>query len=356
MLAISAVFYVIIALLVFGFLIVSHEFGHFICAKLSHVKVNEFSLGMGPLLLKFGKGETQYSLRLFPIGGYVSMEGEDKESDVKGAFSKAPILNRILIVSAGAIMNILTGFILVIIIMSFFTSAIGTTTVDVFQKGSVSNKTGLRAGDRILRINGSKVNIDTDIVFDLMQIRSGKANVQVVRDGRKVNLPSVSFPLASDGNGGKVSSIDFYVKATHKNIATVLSQSFYWTIATVKLVWTTLYDMCKGIYTVKDLSGPVGVSVVMGKAAALGLEPLLTITALIAINLGVVNLMPLPALDGGRLVFLIVEAIRRKPIEPQVEGYIHFAGFVALMLLVVFVTYNDIARLHLGGVIGGLFR
>lgn len=356
MLSINIVFYIVIAIIVFSFLIVSHEFGHFICAKLSHVKVNEFSLGMGPLLFKIKKGETQYSIRVFPIGGFCSMEGEDRESSQEGAFYKAPILNRILIVSAGAIMNILIGFVLVVIIMTFFTSGIGTTTVASFRDGSVSNKTGLRAGDRITKINGSGVNIDTDIIFDLMQIRSGKANVQVIRSGKAVNLESVQFPLVSDGNGGKVSDIDFWVTAMHKNVFTVLSHSFYWTIATVKLVWMTLYDMSKGIYTVKDLSGPVGVSVAMGKAASAGISPLLTITALITINLGVVNMLPLPALDGGRLVFLIVEAIRRKPIEPQVEGYIHFAGFVALMLLVVFVTYNDIARLNLGGIFGAIFR
>lgn len=352
---ISTAFYIVIAILVFSVLIVVHELGHFLCAKWSNVKVNEFSIGMGPVLLKHKKKETQYSLRLFPIGGFVSMEGEDKDSDDERAFNRISVWKRILIVIAGAVMNIVLGFIIVIIIFSV-SSGIGSTTVAKFDDKAVSVKSGLKAGDRIESINGSKVNIDTDIAYDLMQIRSGTVDVVVKRNNQSVELKSVQFPLVSDGNGGKVMSRDFYVYAQHKNVLSVLHYSFFWTIATVKLVWMTLIDMFKGIYSVKDLSGPVGVSVAMGQAASQGVLSLLIVTALITINLGVVNLLPIPALDGGRLVFLLIEAVRRKPMKPEVEGYIHFAGFVLLMLLVVVVTYNDLARLNVFKLVGGLFR
>jgi regulator of sigma E protease len=352
---ISVLFSIIVAVIVFGILIVIHELGHFVCAKLSGVKVNEFSLGMGPVLLKHKKGDTQYSLRLFPIGGFVSMEGEDKESSDEHSFNNIAVWKRIIIVCAGAFMNILLGFIIVCIIMAS-SSNLASTTISKFDNNSVSSKSGLQVGDQILRINGQKVNIYTDIIFDLVTQRSGTASVVVNRNHNTVNLESVKFPLVDDGNGGKVMNIDFSLKYEGKNVISVINHSFYWTIATVKLVWVTLIQLFGGNYTIKDLSGPVGVSAAMGKAASDGVMSLLVLVALITINLGVVNLLPLPALDGGRLVFLIIEAIRRKPVKPEVEGYIHFAGFVALMLLVVVVTFNDVSRLKIVEFFQGVFK
>jgi regulator of sigma E protease len=350
---ISILFSIVVAVVVFGVLILIHEFGHFITAKLSGVKVNEFALGMGPVLLKHKKGETQYSLRLFPIGGFISMEGEDKESTDERSFNNIAVWKRIIIVCAGAFMNIMLGFIIVCIIMAA-SQSLSSTTISKFADNSVSNKSGLQVGDKILEINGQKVNIYSDIVFNLVTKRNGTADVTVNRNNTILDLKSVNFPLVSDGNGGKAMTIDFGLKSQSKNVISVVQQSFYWTIATVKLVWVTLIQLFGGSYTIKDLSGPVGVASAMGTAASHGFMDLLIIVALITINLGVVNLLPLPALDGGRLVFLIIEAIRRKPVKPEVEGYIHFAGFVCLMLLVVVVTFNDVARLNIIGFLQGV--
>lgn len=353
MIVISILFSIVIALVVFGALVLIHEFGHFFTAKLSGVRVNEFALGMGPVLLKYKKGETQYSLRLLPIGGFCSMEGEDKESSDEHSFNSIAVWKRIIIVCAGAFMNILLGFIIVCIIMTA-SSNLASTTISKFADNAVSNKSGLKVGDQILKINGQKVNIYSDIVFNLITKKNGTADVVVNRNNKPIILKSVNFPLVDDGNGGKAMTIDFGLKPQSKNAFSVVTQSFYWTIATVKLVWVTLIQLFGGSYTIKDLSGPVGVSAAMGSAASHGIMDLLIIVALITINLGVVNLLPLPALDGGRLVFLLLEAIRKKPIKPEVEGYIHFAGFVCLMLLVVVVTFNDVARLNIIGFLQGV--
>ncbi len=336
---------IIVAIVVFGVLIFVHEFGHFITAKLCGVKVNEFALGMGPAVFKYRKGETQYSLRCLPIGGYCAMEGEDGESGDNRAFNRKPVWQRILVLVAGAFMNILVGF-LIILGITISSGAIASTTVAKFEDAATSNATGgLQAGDRIVEINGSKIHIASDITFGLLESRGNQADIDVIRSGKRLSLKNVSFPMVSDGNGGKVMQRDFWVYAAKKTPATILHESYYWTISMVKLVWVTIVQMVQGRYGINDLAGPVGTTVAMGDAASQSLGTLLYMVAMIAVNLGVVNLFPLPALDGGRLLFVIIEGIRGKPVKPQYEGYVHFAGFVLLMLLMVVVTYNDIARL-----------
>lgn len=338
----------------FGLLIIIHEAGHFTAAKLSGVKVNEFSLGMGPTLLHIRRGETRYSLRLFPIGGFVSMEGENEDSPDERSFQKAKLWKRMIIVCAGAFMNIVLGFILAAVYV-LASPALGSTVVSGFASGAQSSASGLQTGDRIVAINGSRVHISTDITYDLMVVEKNTANLTVVRGGKTIRLANVKFPsLTSEGITALVP--DFTILPEAKNPLTVLKHSYYWTLGTVRIVWVTLYELFKGHYSVSDLSGPVGVASSMGQAAALGPMTLLYIVILITVNLGVVNLLPLPALDGGRMVFLLLEAVRRKPVSQEVEGNIHFAGFVLLMALVVFVTYNDLARLNVFTALGKLFR
>ena len=321
--------------------------GHFLTAKLCGIRVNEFALGMGPVLLKIKKGETQYALRLFPIGGFVSMEGEDEDSADEHAFNRKPVGSRILVVVAGAVMNILFGFVIVLVMMSS-SSALASTRVAKFETSAQSSKTGLQINDTIERINGAKINIDTDVALALIEDADGKVDMQVLRGGKLVELKNVQFPMISDGNGGKVMQRDFWVYPESKSIFNVLRHSFFWTIAMIKYVWVTFVSLFTGRFGLKDLAGPVGTTVAMGQAASQGLQSLLFMVALIAVNLGVVNLFPLPALDGGRLFFLLIELVRRKPIKPQYEGYVHFVGFALLMLLMVVVTYNDILRLIKG--------
>lgn len=303
---------------------------------------------MGPAIFKFQRGETLYALRILPIGGFCAMEGEDDDSKDERAFGSRPLWQRIIVVVSGAFMNILTGFIIVLIITSM-SKAIGTTTVAMFDKEATSNAAGgMQVGDVITRVNGSKVHVSTDIMYDLILSNNGVVDIQVNRNGKIVDLKSVHFPMVDSGNGSKVMRRDFWVKGENKTVLNVLHESYYQTISMVRLVWMTFIELFKGRFGLKDLAGPIGTTAAVGQAAAAGVSDLLYVTALIAVNLGVVNLFPLPALDGGRLFFLIIEGIRRKPINPKYEGYVHFVGFALLMLLMVVVSYNDIIRLLKG--------
>lgn len=303
---------------------------------------------MGPAIFKIKRGETTYALRILPIGGFCAMEGEDDESDDSGAFYKRPVWQRILVVIAGAITNIITGFIL-IVILTVMSDAIATNTVAKFDSQATSNAAGgMQVGDKIYRINGSRVHVSTDIMFDLILDKDGVVDIQVIRNGKLVELNKVHFPMISDGNGGKVMRRDFYVMGERKTFFNVIHESFYQTISMVRLVWLTFIQLFTGRFGLKDLAGPIGTTAAVGQAAAAGLQDLLYVAALIAVNLGVVNLLPLPALDGGRLLFLLIEAVRRKPLNRKYEGYVNFAGFALLMALMVIVSFNDIMRLLKG--------
>ncbi|HCC00136.1 MAG TPA: RIP metalloprotease RseP [Ruminococcaceae bacterium] len=337
--------YIVIAIVVFGVLIFLHEFGHFFTAKLCGVKVNEFAIGMGPALFHIQKGETKYSLRLLPIGGYTAMEGEDDDgSSDPRAFVNRPVWQRIIVLVAGSFMNILTGFV-IILIMWVMIHPMPSTMVAKFTQGAVSSASGLQANDKILSIDGAAVHVNVDIMLGLAESDHGRVNMQVLRGGKTVNLSNVQFPTTDDGNGGKVMLQDFQVYAQRKTPGNVLSYAFYWTIAMVKLVWVTIVQMFTGRYSVKDLTGPVGTTAAMGQAATQSPLTLFNLVAIIAVNLGVVNLFPLPALDGGRLLFVIIEGIRGKPVARKYEGYVHLVGFALLMALMLLVTFNDIFRL-----------
>ena len=345
---INTVLYILVAILVFGFLILTHELGHFSVAKLCHIKVNEFALGMGPALFKIKRGETTYALRVLPIGGFCAMEGEDGESEDPRAFGSRPVWQRVLVVVAGAFTNILTGFIVLAIFVSM-SQLVGTNVVNSFQKGATSSAAGgLQAGDKILSVNGSHVHVTDDIVYDLVLDGDGSVDFQVVRQGKVIDLNHVKFRMFSE-NGTKVIWRDFSITGIRPNsIGIVLHETFFKTFSMVRLVWMTFAALFTGRFGLGDLSGPIGTTAAVGQAVSMGINDLLYVMALIAVNLGVVNLLPLPALDGGRLIFLIVEAIRRKPVNPKYEWYVHFAGFALLMLLMVVVSYNDIVKLIKG--------
>ena len=337
---------IILTILLFGVLIFIHEFGHFITAKLSGVRVNEFALGMGPVIWKTKKNETQYALRLLPIGGFVSMEGEDEQSDAEGSFSKARVWNKILIVVAGAVMNLLLGFLLLVIVVSQ-QSAIGTTTIARFEEGATSSQM-LQLDDRIVQINGSAVHIDYDIIYTMMRDPDGKVDMVVMRDGQKVTLEGVPFSTEQMEDGTVTTMLDFKVYGQEKTVGRVLCQAFFYTGTVANLVWTSLIDIVTGRFGINQLSGPVGVASAVGEATSMGLSSFLMLAAFITINLGVFNLLPIPALDGGRLLFLLIEAVRRKPINPKYEGYVHAFGFLLLFGLMIVVTFNDIVRLFRG--------
>ena len=340
---------ILFALLFFGVIIMIHECGHFTCAKLFKVKVNEFSLGMGPALFKRKKGDTLYAVRLFPIGGYVAMEGEDDASEDDRAFNKKPVWQKMIIVVAGALMNLILGFILMVLLLTTSTDLIGTNTIKEFYPDAVSAQYGLQAGDRFVEIDGHHVWSELDLSFLMSRSQDGVFDFVVERDGEKVTLNDVHFATEQQ-NGITLIQYDFIIIGEQPGFLNIVKNAFTQSASIVRMVWLSVFDLVTGRYGMSELAGPVGtvdiIADVTAQAVSSGsLTNLLTIMAFITINVGVANLLPLPALDGGRFLFLAIEAVRRKPVNPKYEGYVHAAGLALLLLLMVVVTYNDIARI-----------
>lgn len=351
---------IIIGILLFELIILSHEFGHFICAKRSGVLVHEFALGMGPKLFGFKKGETQYSLRLFPIGGYCKMEGEDEESDNPRAFGKAKVWQRMIIVAAGAIMNVLLGLILMCILVvqqPYYAS----TTIESFHENSRSQTQGLKVGDTIVSIDGYAINTDKDFSYSLATMKTTAPNIQVRRDGEIVDLGNVQFDTTTDSTGRTYIALDFYVEPIERDFFSVISQTFKQTYSVVRMIWGSLIGLVTGQFTMNDISGPIGAASAISKATSMGLETsfvdglnnLLFMMMVISVNLGIFNMLPVPALDGGRFFFLLIEAIRRKPIPAKYEGLVHSIGFIILILFMILVSLKDIIRLFTGSAFSG---
>lgn len=453
MFIITTALLIIIGIVLFEILIFSHEFGHFITAKLSGVKVNEFALGMGPKLFGFQKGETLYTLRLLPIGGYCAMEGEDEESDSPDAFGNAKVYKRMLIVCAGAIMNILLGLVLVFTLQVQYDSY-ASTKISGFYGGAYSQVSGLKENDQITKIGNYKVYSSNDISFSLAMMKSTdvdgtapviakekygatlanlyqylsqyedkyskesfasitdtyktsiekiynsittkeiedaynyafdiitsktyadntqpdlpnlkveitevsprfRTDVEVIRNGEKMLIKDVDFYTYLNSEGKPAVSYDFYMEPIEKNFLTVLSSTFDNGVSIVRMVYKSLIGLLTGQFTMAEVSGPVGVVSAVTDAASTGLKTslidainnIIYIMAVISINLGVFNMLPVPALDGGRFFFLIIEAIRRKPIPAKYEGLIHGIGFALLMIFILIVSANDIVRLFNG--------
>lgn len=331
----------------FGILILVHELGHFLTARLFHVKIYEFSIGMGPKIFskKSKKSDTAYSLRLLPIGGFVSMAGEDEESDDEGSLRHKKVWQRIIITAAGSLTNILLGFLVMLIIVSCAKN-IGSTTVLNFPEGAKTEQCGLMAGDKIIAIDGKKVHVFYDMSYKISRYGTKPIDVTVIRDGEKVTLQNVVFPTITE-QGVSFGARDFNIVYASKNPGTIIKNAFYQSTITVRMVYDSLYDLITGKYGIKQLSGPVGITEVITGAAEDAVKNkdssyLWSLFVVLAMNLGCMNLLPLPALDGGRIVFLIIEGIRRKPINPKIEGYIHAAGMALLMLLMLVITCKDI--------------
>ncbi|MBE6759032.1 MAG: RIP metalloprotease RseP [Ruminococcaceae bacterium] len=426
---------VVIAVVLFMLVILIHELGHFFFAKLFKVKVNEFAIGMGPRLFGWRKGETEYSVRLIPIGGYCAMEGEDEESSDQRAFNRAKVWKRIIIVVAGAVFNIILGLVFMVIIQSqqdlyasntisgFYPSAVsasdytdalaqdsdkvfycylehydrttGEQSVERFEmvknegdetvtgmegitwqqlldegyqpgviqtadKGTnchilrqaTSSYTGLRTGDTIYSVNGSRALCFNDAYFEMAIDQDNTVDMVVIREGEKVELKGVAFDRSAQG----YSVLDFTVQPVEQTFGSVISQTFLESQYMVRSVYKSLFMLITGSVPVSEMSGPIGIASAIGEVASVGFKSsfmdgvnnILYLMALITFNLGIVNLLPLPALDGGRLIFLIVEAIRRKPVPPKYEGIVHMIGFALLMALMVFIAFNDISKLVSG--------
>lgn len=343
---------IIFAILLFNLIIFLHELGHFFWAKKFGVKVNEFALGMGPRVFKFQKGETMFSLRALPIGGFCEMEGEDEHSDNPRSFEQKKAWQKILIIASGGIMNLILGFVLTFILL-INSPAIVSTTIKAFEKDAVSSSTGLMVGDEILKINSSRIRTFRDIAFNISAFGTSDFDIEVRRDGKIINLENVNFKPVENTDGSRSAEIDFFVEPIEKNFVNLIKSTFSETASIINIVWRSLGGLVTGKISLKKTAGPIGIASEIGKITNEGLKSsafialinIVSIMSIITVNLGIFNLLPLPALDGGRLVFLFIELITGKKINPKYEGLVHTIGFVLFLLFMIWMSYSDILKL-----------
>ncbi|MBQ7986491.1 MAG: site-2 protease family protein [Clostridia bacterium] len=375
----------LVTLLIFLVMITLHEFGHFIVAKMLKVNVLEFAIGMGPAIFKKQGKETLYSLRAFPIGGYCSLDGEDGGSDNEGAFCNQKLWKRILIVSAGAILNLILGFVLFVVFVSM-TSPFSSNTIEKVDERSYLSEVGVYAGDKIVAINGHKVNFYNDISLYTQEFtKDSEFDLTVKRNGEKLDFtlkPSEAETRVTYGENyadvvdiinGKENSyrqefgdtkvpdsyvgetftttrliIGFEPKKVEVTAFNVIPQAWNYTVYMTKNIYSTFGKLITGRAGLDNVSGPVGVAQIVDGAVKSGEYTginIILIVAMLTINLGIFNLLPLPALDGGRLFFMLIELVRGKPIPPEKEGIVHTVGLMLLLALAVVVCFNDILRI-----------
>ena len=348
--------FIVIAIIAFGVLVGIHEFGHFVAAKSLGVKVNEFSIGMGPAIFKRQKGETLYALRCLPIGGYCAMEGEDEETDDPRCFTKQRAWKRIVILCAGSFMNFLLGFLLVLIIFANaagFNAPIISRFADNSPYGAADS---LQVGDQIYSVDGHRIYFTGNFTLYLGRGDDTNYDVVVIRDGEKVELKDLKLEPYEQSDGSMAYGIGFTVEPA--TLGNTIKYSWYTTIDFVRQVWLALSDLVSGLVGLDDMAGVVGIVDMINDVGSetaetegfgVALMDVLYLVAFIAVNLAVMNMLPIPALDGGRVLFVLINAVvhlfTRRNIPARYEGYVHTAGFVVLIGLMVVVMYNDISRL-----------
>ena len=382
----SFIITILAALLVFSAVIAIHEFGHFAVAKLCGIQVNEFSIGMGPVLWKKNHKGTQYSLRALPVGGFVALEGEESpesqqaeavrdaredffssskqdlnilstESDgevqkkpVGIPLNEAPVWQRMLVMVAGAVMNFVLGFVVLVVLIAAQNEPITSKTIYAIEDGALCGQTGLQAGDKVLAVNGRRCFVANDILYELVRTKAYSADFTVLRDGKKLQLPGVQFDTWQDDNGETHMSIGFSVYGLEKTPGNVLREAGNSVLYYGRIVFTSLVDLLRGRESINNLSGPVGIVSAIGQAASYGWQDLLELLALITVNLGILNLLPFPALDGGKVVFLFIEGVTGHAVPEKLQSVLTLATFGLLFGLMLFATYNDILRLITGTV------
>lgn len=337
----NTVYPIIIAILFFELIIVVHEGGHFVAARLMKIKVNEFSIGMGPKLFQFKKGDTKYTLRLILFGGYCAMEGEDDESTDDNAFSKKKVIQRIFVVISGALMNLILGFIVIAILVSS-QNLIGTPTIAKFEDNAVSSSV-LQAGDTIRSIDGMRVYTSTDVSTGFSRSQDNKVQMVVERDGKTENL-DVEF-ATENYEGRQYIKMDFWLLGTEKTIGSVIKNTAMEWLSYARMVFLSVHDLILGRYHLSDLSGPVGAVSVVSDAVKTSTLSMLRIMALLTINIGLFNLFPIPALDGWRLFLLIFEGITKKKLPSKWEWAINGIGLILLIGFMCVITFSDITKL-----------
>lgn len=338
---------IILAILIFGLLIFIHEGGHFLFARLFHVTIEEFAVGMGPRLVskKSKKSGIVYSLRALPIGGFVSMVGEDGDSDDENAFFKKPVWQRIIITAAGATVNIVAGILVMTMLVAFDGNLLPTTTIAKFNESDhPTSEYGLAVGDEILSVDGRRVHIANELVYEIMRKGVDPLDIEVKRGDEIITLEDVQFGVESE-SGIVYGNIDFVVYGVEKTVGGVIKHSFYRSVSTIRMIWESLFDLVTGRYGLEAVSGPVGVTSALADSIKSGISNFIYLSVVISMNLGVMNLLPLPALDGGRLLFQLIELVMGKPVNREIEAKIHFVGIVLLMILMALIVFKDIFTL-----------
>ena len=337
----NTVYPIIIAILLFEVIIIVHEGGHYISARLMKIKVNEFSIGMGPKIIQIKRGDTKFTLRLILFGGYCSMDGENEESDSENSFSNKRVIQRIFVVVSGAVMNLILGFVVVAIVVASG-SLVGTTTVAKFDDNAISSET-LQTGDIIKSIDGMRVYCATDVTTGLSRSADDTLEMVVDRNGESLKL-NVKFNMTQE-QGIQYINMDFWLMGVEKTFGNVVKETALEFVSYTKMVFLSVHDLIVGRYGVSDLSGPVGAVGVVSTAVKTSLCSMFRIMALLTINIGLFNLFPIPALDGWRLFLLIFEGIFRKKLPQKMEWVINAVGLALLLGLMCVVTFSDITKL-----------
>ncbi len=332
----------ILGIFLFGLLIFVHELGHYLTARMFGIRVHAFAVGMGPAIWKKEKNGTEYALRVFPIGGYVKLEGEDESSDDPAAFGNKSPLARIVVLFAGGCMNILIGFLIFLILFSSV-AEIGVPVIGTVIPDTPAAEAGLLPGDEIAEINGKSIHITNDMTLAMMKNGADPLALTVCRGDEK---KAVTLTPQYDAESGMY-ILGFYRKAEKMTPGLAIKTAYHNTFFVVDLVYYSLKEMITGNVRLADMSGPVGIVSEMNTVAKSEMPVLsmMNFIGLIAVNLGVMNLLPIPALDGGRIFFALVELIRRKPIKPEHEGVVHFIGFALLIGFMILITFSDIRKL-----------
>ncbi len=330
------------SIFVFMLVILLHELGHFGVAKLVGIKVNEFSIGMGPKIFQKKSGETKYSLRLLPIGGFVAMEGEDEQSSDPRSFGNASVLKRTAVVIAGVIMNLILAVVSFMILATIIGVPSNSNIIGSVKENSPAIQADIRSGDKIIEIDGEPISSWIEIVETISAKEANKQiNITIERNSQRL----IKKVIPVDFEGKSVIGIGF-----SKNIFSIIKYGFTKTFDVVVEVFSVLKGLFAGGIDVSMLSGPVGLISAIGQATSTGITSLLFLLGLISANLAVVNILPIPALDGGKLVFLIFEGITGKKINEQIENALSLAGFVFLFGLMLYVTvFGDLIRLDILG-------
>lgn len=320
-----------------GFLIFIHEGGHFLAARLFKVKVEEFSIGFGPKIFSKKGKETDYSISLIPFGGYVRMTGETERSEEKGAFNNAKLLHRIAIVSSGPIVNIVFGIIVYFVLVTF-SGFNASTVVESVMPEAVSNIADIQAGDKILQINDKKIRIKTDISKALEKNNGDKIEILVLRNGEEVTINALPTEYAEG-----VYILGVKLQPLEASFAEKTYNAFWATVNFTESIGDSLIMLVTGNVGINQMTGPIGISNIVVETD--GLYDFVYLLCLISMSLGITNLLPIPALDGGRILLLIIEGIRGKALKEEIELGIQSLGFTILILFSLYVSYNDILRI-----------